>query len=145
MSGTPNDSLPLSPKQRHAAASIASGQSQRQVAKAFGVSPQTMNSWAHSPAFCGHVESLLVTVERETQQALHGLRLGAVETLSNLLNTGSPAVRLQAAKVVLEATHRPYNMFTGTSPIERQQTEHFQALMLVIEGKTNATPSIDHH
>jgi len=111
-----------------------------QVAKAFGVSPQTMTAWAHSPAFCGHVESLLVTVERETQQVLHGLRLRAVETLAQLLDSGSPSTRLQAAKLVLEATHRPFDLFSGISPAESQQSAHFREMMAVIEGKTNGLP-----
>lgn len=140
MNETSNDSLTLSPKQRHAAASIASGQSQRQVAKICGVSTQTMTAWVHSPAFCGHVESLLVTVERETQQALHGLRRQAVETLSQLLDSGSPSTRLQAAKLVLEATHRPYDTFSGTSPAESQQCERFRSMLAVIEGKANGLP-----
>jgi len=135
-----NDSLSLPPKQRHAAASIASGQSQRQVAKICSVSPQTLTAWVHNPAFCGHVESLLVTVERETQQVLHGLRLRAVETLAQLLEGGSPSTRLQAAKLVLEATHRPYDSFSGISPAESQQSAHFREIMAVIEGKTNGLP-----
>ena len=140
MIATPNDCLTLSPKQRHAAASIASGQSQRQVAKICGVSPQTLTAWVHSPAFCGHVESLIVKVERETQQVLHGLRVRAVETLAQLLDSGSPSTRLQAAKLVLEATHRPYDTFSGTSPALSQQSAHFREMMAVIEGKANALP-----
>ena len=125
----------LTPKQRQAAALIASGQSQRQVAKVCGVSPQTMTTWAHTPAFSSHVETFLATVERQTQQALHGLRLRSVEVLSQLMDTGSPAIRLQAAKVVLESTNRPYDMFTGATPVDRQQAERFRGLMAVIEGK----------
>jgi len=135
MAGLPSDNLSLTPKQRQAAALIASGQSQRQVAMICGVTPQTMTTWAHTPAFSSHVESLLGTVERQTQQALHGLRLGAVETLAHLLDTGTPGARLQAARIILEATHRPYDLLAGANPVERHQTEHFRDLMAVIEGK----------
>jgi hypothetical protein len=134
------DSLKLSPKQRNAAAFIAAGHFQRQTAKTLGISPQTVTAWVHSPAFCGHVESLLVCVERETQQVLHGMRLRAVETLAQLLEGGSPSTRLQAAKLVLEATHRPYDMFSGTSPAESEQSAHFREMMAVIEGKANGLP-----
>jgi hypothetical protein len=99
-----------------------------------------MTAWAHSPAFCGHVESLLAKVEKESQQLLHGLRLRAVETLAQLLDSGSPATRLQAAKLVLEATHRPYDKFSGNSSAESQQSAHFRELMAVIEGKANGLP-----
>ena len=138
MTGVPCEGL--TPKQRHAAALIASGQSQRQVAKTCGVTPQTMTTWAHTPAFGSHVECLLGAVEMQAQQALHGLRLGAVETLAQLLEGGSPATRLQAARLVLEATHRPYDALACTHPVESQKSEHFRAMMAVIEGKTIGLP-----
>jgi len=121
--------------QRHAASLIASGQSKRQVAKTCGVSPQTISAWTQCPAFGSHVDSLLVTVEREAQQALLGLRIRAVETLAQLMEAGPPAIRLQAARTVLEATHRQPDQRSAVHPVERDQSEHFMELLSLIEGK----------
>lgn len=138
LSGTPSS---LTPMQRHAASLIASGQSKRQVAKTCGVSPQTMTAWAQSPAFSSQVNSMLATVEQEAQQALHGLRLGAVETLAQLMEAGPPAIRLQAARTVLEATHRLPDQVSAAYPTEQVQTDTFMELLAVIEGrKTNVLP-----
>jgi hypothetical protein len=138
LSDTPSS---LTPMQRHAASLIASGQSKRQVAKTCGVSPQTMTAWAQSPAFSSQVNSMLATVEQEAQQALHGLRLGAVETLAQLMEAGPPAIRLQAARTVLEATHRLPDQVSAAYPTEQVQTDTFMELLAVIEGrKTNVLP-----
>jgi hypothetical protein len=136
--GTPSS---LTPMQRHAASLITSGKSKRQVSKTCGVSPQTMTAWTQSPAFSSLVDSLLAVVEKETQQALHGLRQRAVETLAQLMEVGPPAIRLQAARTVLEATHRPLDQGPAAQQTEQGQTETFIELLNVIEGKkTNVNP-----
>ncbi len=84
---------------------------------------------------------MLATVEQEAQQALHGLRLGAVETLAQLMEAGPPAIRLQAARTVLEATHRLPDQVSAAYPTEQVQTDTFMELLAVIEGrKTNVLP-----
>lgn len=133
----------LTPMQRQAASLLASGQSKRQVAKTCGVSPQTMSSWSQSPAFSLQVDCLLATVEQETQQALHGLRIRAVETLAHLMEAGPPSIRLQAARTVLEATHRQPDQPFAAHPADRSQSEQFKELLSLIEG--NKANGITQH
>ena len=95
----------LTPRQIQAASLIASGQSQRQVAKAVGVSYQTVNGWAQLPDFRQQVQTIIGDAHQGTITMLRGQRLKALEQLSNLLETAPPAVKLQAIRTVLEATN----------------------------------------
>ncbi|MCO5103392.1 MAG: LuxR C-terminal-related transcriptional regulator [Burkholderiaceae bacterium] len=95
----------LTPRQLQAASLIASGQSQRQVAKAVGVSYQTVNVWAQTPDFRQQVQTIIGDAHQGTITMLQGQRLKALEQLSNLLETAPPAVKLQAIRTVLEATN----------------------------------------
>lgn len=92
----------LTPRQFQAASLIAGGRSQRQVAKALGVTYQTVNAWAQLPSFKAQVQSILGESQQSTLYMLRGQRLKALEELSNLLDTAPPAVKLQAIRVVLE-------------------------------------------
>ena len=94
----------LTPRQFQAASLIAGGRSQRQVAQALGVTYQTVNVWAQLPAFKTQVQSILGESQQSTLYILRGQRLKALEELSNLLDNAPPAVKLQAIRVVLEAT-----------------------------------------
>ena len=116
----------LTPKQLHAASLIASGQSQRQAAKTVGVSPQTRCGWARLPAFTAYVQGLLSTVHEETALSLTAHRLRAVEVLAHLMESGPPATRLQAVRLVLEATGTP------TPPADDGQ--HFHAVLALLQG-----------
>ena len=80
------------------------------------------------------MESLLASAETESQQAMLGLRMKAVETIAGLLDSGVPAMRLQAARLILEATHHSLNGSVESHQIESQQSDHFREMMAVIEG-----------
>ena len=93
-------------KQQQAVTLLASGKSQRQTAKAVGVSPQTITAWMKLDAFQKGLDGLLSTVEAESTQLLRSQRLKAVDALTDLLDSKSPAVKLAAAKTVLELTSK---------------------------------------
>src|SRR5574337_374974 len=93
-------------KQQQAVTLLASGKSQRQTAKAVGVSPQTITAWMKLDAFQKGLDGLLSTVEVESTQLLRSQRLKAVEALTDLLDSKAPAVKLAAAKTVLELTSK---------------------------------------
>lgn len=95
----------LTPRQLQAVQLIASGQSQRQAAKTVGVSPQTMNAWVQQPMFTEKVQALIGNAHQSTVTMLQGQRVRAMEVLSTLLDTAPPAVKLQAIRLVLEATN----------------------------------------
>ena len=96
----------LTAKHQQAITLLASGKSQRQTAKAVGVSPQTITAWMKLDAFQKGLDGLLSTVEAESTQLLRSQRLKAVDALTDLLDSKTPAVKLAAAKTVLELTSK---------------------------------------
>lgn len=94
----------LTPRQLDALQLIAAGQSQRQAAKAVGVSPQTMTAWRHLPEFENQLEALMAQAQAETLTMLRGQRIKALETINHLMDSAPAATRLQAARTVLEAS-----------------------------------------
>lgn len=116
----------LTTKQQQAITLLASGKSQRQTAKAVGVSPQTITAWMKLDAFQKGLDGLLSTVEAESTQLLRSQRLKAVDALTDLLDSKTPAVKLAAAKTVLELTSK-------SAPATALDTR-FTAIMTLLQG-----------
>lgn len=116
----------LTAKQQQAVTLLASGKSQRQTAKAVGVSPQTITAWMKLDAFQKGLDGLLSTVEAESTQLLRSQRLKAVDALTDLLDSKTPAVKLAAAKTVLELTSK-------SAPATALDTR-FTAIMTLLQG-----------
>ncbi|MBH1978882.1 MAG: helix-turn-helix domain-containing protein [Comamonadaceae bacterium] len=116
----------LTAKQQQAVTLLASGKSQRQTAKAVGVSPQTITAWMKLDAFQKGLDGLLSTVEAESTQLLRSQRLKAVGALTDLLDSKTPAVKLAAAKTVLELTSK-------SAPATALDTR-FTAIMTLLQG-----------
>lgn len=116
----------LTAKQQQAITLLASGKSQRQTAKAVGVSPQTITAWMKLDGFQKGLDGLLSTVEAESTQLLRSQRLKAVEALTDLLDSKTPAVKLAAAKTVLELTSK-------SAPATALDTR-FAAIMTLLQG-----------
>lgn len=113
-------------KQQQAITLLASGKSQRQTAKAVGVSPQTITAWMKLDGFQKGLDGLLSTVEAESTQLLRSQRLKAVDALTDLLDSKTPAVKLAAAKTVLELTSK-------SAPATALDTR-FTAIMTLLQG-----------
>ena len=116
----------LTAKHQQAITLLASGKSQRQTAKAVGVSPQTITAWMKLDAFQKGLDGLLSTVEAESTQLLRSQRLKAVGALTDLLDSKTPAVKLAAAKTVLELTSK-------SAPATALDTR-FTAIMTLLQG-----------
>ena len=116
----------LTAKQQQAVTLLASGKSQRQTAKAVGVSPQTITAWMKLDAFQKGLDAILSTVEAESTQLLRSQRLKAVDALTDLLDSKTPAVKLAAAKTVLELTSK-------SAPATALDTR-FTAIMTLLQG-----------
>lgn len=116
----------LTAKQQQAVTLLASGKSQRQTAKAVGVSPQTITAWMKLDTFQKGLDGLLSTVEAESTQLLRSQRLKAVDALTDLLDSKTPAVKLAAAKTVLELTSK-------SAPATALDTR-FTAIMTLLQG-----------
>ncbi|HGM5142512.1 hypothetical protein [Stenotrophomonas maltophilia] len=100
----PEKDMPLTPKQRGAALSLAAGSSGRQAAQLVGVSPQTLSEWCQRPEFIEHVNSLILRVESLTCLELVALRQKAVERLIELLSDSSSTVALKSVELALKVT-----------------------------------------
>ena len=118
----------LTAKHQQAITLLASGKSQRQTAKAVGVSPQTITAWMKLDAFQKGLDGLLSTVEAESTQLLRSQRLKAVGALTDLLDSKTPAVKLAAAKTVLELTSKSAPTATDT---------RFLAIAALLQGATS--------
>lgn len=116
----------LTAKHQQAITLLASGKSQRQTAKAVAVSPQTITAWMKLDAFQKGLDGLLSTVEAESTQLLRSQRLKAVDALTDLLDSKTPAVKLAAAKTVLELTSK-------SAPATALDTR-FTAIMTLLQG-----------
>lgn len=116
----------LTAKHQQAVTLLASGKSQRQTAKAVGVSPQTITAWMKLDGFQKGLDGLLSTVEAESTQLLRSQRLKAVDALTDLLDSKTPAVKLAAAKTVLELTSK-------SAPATALDTR-FTAIMTLLQG-----------
>lgn len=96
----------LTPKQRTAAALLASGESGRRTAISVDVTPQTVSQWAQLPEFNEYCEGLVNRVEQSTAHVLTNLRSKALGRLSSLIDSPNEAVALKAIDTVLSASRQ---------------------------------------
>jgi DNA-binding CsgD family transcriptional regulator len=108
----------LSPRQLQAVQLIASGKTQRQTSEDVGVTYQTVSGWMQKPEFVVEVNKITSTVHEATATVLQGLRLRAVEVLGALLEADSAAIKLQAVRMVLEASAHPVRNSAANSTLE---------------------------
>lgn len=92
----------LTVRQRQAAQFLSSGKTGRQTALELGVNTATISTWGQQPAFRQYLDELLIKIERNSLEALHGLRLRAVERLGELLESSNPTVALRASEAILD-------------------------------------------
>lgn len=96
----------LTPKQAHAALMLASGASKKAVAVSLKVAAHAISQWCKLPSFNEAVNQNLASVEGEVLQTPKAQRLKTAEALGELLDSKAPAVRLAAARTVLEITSK---------------------------------------
>lgn len=117
----------LNPKQAQAALMLASGASKKSVAESLKVAAHTISQWCKSPSFNDAVNQHLASVESEALQILKSQRLRAAEALGELLDSKAPAVRLAAARTVLEIT-------TSKTPPPTEASAKFGAVLALLES-----------
>lgn len=121
------DPSTLSPKQRQAALMLAGGTPKKAIASALKVAAHTISEWCKLPAFNEAVNQHLATVEGDTLQLLKAQRMRAAEALGELLESKAPAVRLAAARTVLELTSKAPAPGTGSEA-------RYAAILALIES-----------
>ena len=84
------------------ALALAAGRTVRDAAAAGGAGERTVYTWLKDPAFVGRVAALRSELFALAVGRLAGLAGGAADALGGLLASASEAVRLQAARAVLE-------------------------------------------
>ena len=78
----------------------------------------TVSGWMQKPEFVVEVNKITSTVHEATATVLQGLRLRAVEVLGALLEADSAAIKLQAVRMVLEASAHPVRNSAANSTLE---------------------------
>jgi hypothetical protein len=120
-------SLPANVRNRREAAalSLAAGQSVAAAARAVGKNERTLRRWLAEPAFLECVQEARRQLFELTLAKLAAGGAEAVDTLLVLMRDGPPAVRLAAARTILESTNRWREAVElGTELVElRQQVE----------------------
>ena len=117
----------LNPKQAQAALMLASGASKKSVAASLKVAAHTISQWCKSLSFNDAVNQHLASVESEALQILKSQRLRAAEALGELSDSKAPAVRLAAARTVLEIT-------TSKTPPPTEASAKFGAVPALLES-----------
>jgi hypothetical protein len=84
------------------ALALATGRTVRDAAAACGAGERTVYTWLKDPAFVGRVAQVRSELFALAVGRLAGLAGGAADALGGLLASASEAVRLQAARAVLE-------------------------------------------
>lgn len=106
----------LTAKQLHAVQLLASGTSKRATAEALKVERHTLTRWGQLSAFRLLLAQVTDELQADTLQAVKTVRLKALDTLSDLMDTHQPPqVRLQAARTALELQDPPAIEAPGTS------------------------------
>ena len=124
MAATSPDSLTA--KQQQAALLLAGGTSKKAIAQTLKVAAHTVSAWCKLTAFNAALNQHLSAVEGEALQVLKAQRLKAAEALGELLDSKAPAVKLAAAKTILELTSK-------AAPLTSNDTR-FTAVLALLES-----------
>src|SRR3954470_1624911 len=93
--------MPNVSKLQAIAVALARGDSAATIAKEQGVHPRTVQRWAATPECKQQVDAIRNDMLSEAVAKLKGLASKAVDTLGELMDVDSPAIRLQASRTVL--------------------------------------------
>jgi transposase len=92
----------LSPVQRRAIVILLATGSPTKAAEVIGVSLRTVQRWQASTAFAEAVRDVARASAGEALSQLLAAGVEAVEALRETVRTGSPALRVRAAQILLE-------------------------------------------
>ena len=93
----------LSAKKTIAACLIAAGMTHKEAAEKVNVTPQTISTWMHDPAFKARIDNLKMKALLKAQDKMRGLAATAIDTIESIVkDSSSDKARLDAAKYILE-------------------------------------------
>ena len=92
----------LPPKQAASITALLTQNSESAAAAAAGVARSTLQRWQATPAFKAALAAAELQVIDQSVRKLLGLQEAALGVLSDLMATGTPAIKLRAACSVLE-------------------------------------------
>ena len=98
---TANRNIALSPKQVLAMPFIAAAPSVSHGARAAGIGRTTLIRWQRDPLFSAELERMRKDAAALAYVELQGLVLKSINTLAELLEDGTPAIRLSAVRAAL--------------------------------------------
>jgi hypothetical protein len=92
----------LTPGQQRAVTLLIATGDPRSTAQTVGVSEVTLRRWRRSPAFAEAFRDAGRLASAEATSMLLGAQVAAVNALREVLATASPALRVRAARAILE-------------------------------------------
>ena len=94
----------LQPEKEQAIALILTGQTDKAIADAVGVTRQTVNGWRnHNPEFMAVLNQHRAVIWEAHTERLRGLASGAIDTLADALDDDDPKEQRAAAVHILKA------------------------------------------
>ena len=92
----------LTPQQAQAIAALLTQSTVSAAAESAGIGRRTLQRWQSTPAFKAALASAELALIDQSVRRLLGLQEAALGVLSDLMATGTPAIKLRAACSVLE-------------------------------------------
>lgn len=80
--------------------------SKTEAAQMAGISRRTLYNYLHDPWFIHELEKLIDSGNIETYCVMEDMRTQAEDTLMELLGDPSPAIRIKAAKAIIDMANR---------------------------------------
>ena len=108
-------------KQEKALELILRGINHVEVAKAIGVTRQTVSNWRHyNTVFIETLSNERKLLREKHQDSINGLVEKAIDVMKNALDDEDPKIRLQAVKLVLSTAALKDSMKEKNEPNERE-------------------------
>lgn len=101
----------LTPKQIQVLAQLVSGQSYEGAANASGISPATIHSWMKTPAFNEEYKLGMERFRNILESRMNAVAQRASKVINEFLDSPNPEIRLEAAKVAINAAVRLNNRY----------------------------------
>lgn len=92
----------LTNRQQRALVALAAGRLKKQAARDAGVHPQAVSEWLRQPHFRAALDSMGTQLVQCAFDNLRDMTVASLRTLREVLDNGSPALRLRAAMYTVD-------------------------------------------
>ena len=113
----------LTPQQAQAIAALLTQSTVSAAAESAGIGRRTLQRWQSTPAFKAALASAELALIDQSVRRLLGLQEAALGVLSDLMATGTPAIKLRAAMSVLEFGTRMRELRNSEDRLAEQERQ----------------------